>query len=208
MPDPTLLLFPEDFAEPHNSPPTAPAPAVPAFSEADIAAARAAGHEAGERAGRSTEAAAQRARATELLALIAARLDTAEDAALAAAEARARALARLLLDALGAAFPALCARCGEAEMRRVIAAVMPALTREADVTLRVPAALIDAARDELAVLKLRRAVPLRIEADAGLAAGDVAIVWGDGHAVRDGAATWRDIAEALAPLGLLSAETA
>ena len=49
----------------------------------------------------------------------------AEAAAASIAEQSAEAIARLLLDSLAAAFPALCARYGEAEVRAIVRAVLP-----------------------------------------------------------------------------------
>ena len=201
-----LLLYPEDFADPR--PRAAPLPVlvqasvVPGFTAEDVEAARAEGYLSGETAGRAAEAAGQRARLAEALARLAERLDAAEESSVAAVESRAQALGRVLVDALTAALPSLAAQCGVAEMRRVIAMIMPALSREASVTLHVPPDLLEAAHAELDALRLRRAVPPVVVADAQLPPGDIEITWTDGRAVRDGAAIWRNVIAALAPLGL------
>ena len=57
-------------------------------------------------------------------------------AAAARAEQSAEAIARLLFDSLAATFPALCARYGDAEVRAVVRAVLPALTQEQAITVR------------------------------------------------------------------------
>jgi len=206
MPSANLLLYPEDFAEPRRRAPPAPAPVAPGFSAADVAAARAAGRQEGEQAGRRAAITEEQTRSAALRARIADGLDGAQDAAAAAVEAAAFSLARLLFDALGTAFPTLSARCGEAEMRRVIAAILPALSREAAVTLHVAPSQCAVAAAELAALSLRRAEPPRVVADAAMADGDIEILWDGGRAVRDAASLWRDIAAALAPLGLLAAD--
>ena len=197
-----LLLYPEDFADPAPRPAPPPAPAEPVFTAADVAAARAEGFASGAAAGRTEAALQQQARVAEALGRVAERLDAAADAAMAAAEAHAQALAQVLVDALRAAFPTLSAQHGAAEMRRVIAAILPALARETAVTLHVPPALEAAARSALQALALRRATPPRIVPDARLQPGDIEIAWDDGRAVRDGAAVWRDVLAALAPLRL------
>lgn len=202
MPDTFLVLYPEDFAEPKPRAAPPPAAVEPGFSAADIAAARAEGYASGEAAGRAAAAADRHTHLAEALARLAERLAAAEDAATAAVEMRALALAQVMRDALAAAFPSLTRLHGAAEMRGVIAAVMPALSREASVTMHVPPDLLEAARAALDGLNLRRAAPPRIVADDRLRPGDIEIAWDDGRAVRDGAAIWREVVAALAPLGL------
>lgn len=198
-----LLVFPEDFARPAPESPAPAEPVVPAFTEADLAAAHATGHKAGEQAGRAAAAEEQRARVAELLAVIAERLDGARDAAVQAADSCAEALARLLLDALGTAFPVLRARHGEAELRRMVATIAPTVMRETQVTLHVHPTLAAAAADELAALPLHRGAAPRVETSEEIAVGDAVILWGDGRAVRDSTTAWQEIAEVLRPLGLL-----
>ncbi len=198
-----MLLFPEDFAQARQQPPQQPEPPPPGFTPEDVAVARDAGFAAGERAGRDAAAAELRVRTAETLAVIATRLDGVHEAATEAAEASAAALAQLLLDALGAAFPTLRARHGEAELRRVIAAIAPALTREKQVVLRVHPSLAGAAAEVLATLPPHTGAPPRIEACERIALGDAVVLWDGGSAVRDSAAAWREVAEALRPLGLL-----
>ena len=199
-----LLLFPEDFASERPAlPAPPPAPPTPGVTPDDVEAARDAGYAAGERAGRDAVGAELRARIAEMLALIAARLETTHAAAAHAAQASAAALAHMLFDALGAAFPTLRARHGEAELRRVIATVAPALTRESHAVLRVHPSLAEAAARELATLPAHAGAPPRIEPCERIEPGDAVILWDGGSAVRDSAAAWREVAEALRPLGLL-----
>lgn len=204
-PDAALLLFPYDFAAP--APPPAPpaTPAAPVFTEADLAAARDAGHAAGEAAARAAAAAARQDEATALLATIAARLDGAADAARQAVDGCATSLARALFAALGAAFPALRAAQGEAELRRVIAAVAPPLHRTATFSVAVHPALAGAAAAALGPLTAARAPVPEIVADPAVAPGDVRISWPDGSAARDSEAAWQEIAAVLQPAGLLAA---
>ena len=200
----SLLLFPEDFAAERPAPPRPPPePPAPVVTLDDVGAAREAGYTAGERAGRDAADADLRARIAGTLALIAARLDATHAQAEQAAQASAAALAHLLFDALSAAFPTLRARYGEAELRRVIATVAPALTRESRVILRVHPSLAEAAARELATLPAHAGAPPHIESCERIEPGDAVILWDGGCAVRDSAAAWREIAEALRPLGLL-----
>jgi len=199
-----LLLCPEDFAEPRPSPRAQAAPETPGFTREDVEEARRAGRQEGERAARLTAEAADRARIAALLARIAERLDGAAETAAATAELQAAALVRLLLDALGTAFPTLRERCGEAEMRRLIAAVVPSLAGDGSVTLHIAPAQCEAAETQLAALRLRRAAPPQVIGDAAVAPGDVDIRWEGGRAVRDAAALWCDV---LSALGLPPAET-
>lgn len=197
MPSAELLLYPEDFAEARPRPPASPVPVEPTFSAEEVAAARAAGRAEGERDGHRVATDALPTRVADLLDRIADRLDTARDVAATEAEIRAVPLAGLLRDALAAAFPAMQARFGEAEIRRMITAILPALARETQVTIHVAPSLDAAVQDALAALPLRRAVPPRVVADAALAEGDIEILWDGGRALRDAAALWREIDAAL-----------
>ena len=67
---------------------------------------------------------------------IAAQFADARDAAATLAEQTADAIARLLLDSLAAAFPVLCASCGEVEVQAIVRSVLPALNQEQAVTVR------------------------------------------------------------------------
>jgi flagellar biosynthesis/type III secretory pathway protein FliH len=204
--DAALLLFPHDFAAPPAPLPAAPAaPAAPLFTEADLAAARDAGHAAGEAAARAAAAAARQDEATALLSTIAARLDGIADAATQAVDGCATSLARALFAALGAAFPALRATHGEAELRRVIAAVAPPLHRAAAFSVTVHPALAGAAAAALGPLTDARAPAPEIVPDPAVALGDVRISWPDGSAVRDAEAVWQEIVAVLQPAGLLAA---
>ena len=198
-----MMLFREDFAAPRRTvPPPEPVPAP--ITQADLAASYSAGHAAGEQAGRDAASCDLGTRVAETLALIATRLDAMHTAAAHAAEEGAAAVARLLLDALGAAMPTLQARFGEAELRRFFAAVVPALTRESGVILRVHPALAAAAAQQLAALPRHGDTAPRIETCDQIALGDAIVEWDGGCAVRDSAQAWRDVAEVLQPLGLLS----
>lgn len=204
MRDTAAILFPEDFAS--TRPIRASVePPPPGFTADDVAAAREAGFAAGERAGREAEAAATRARVADTLGSIADKLDAVHEAASQSAEASAMALAHLLFDAIGLAFPTLRARHGEAELRRVVAAVVPALNRESNVVLRVHPALAVATAQAIAAVQCRAGAAPRIEPCEQVEVGDAVILWDGGKAVRDSTAAWREVAGALRSLGLPAA---
>ncbi len=209
------ILFAEDFDAPpgitvlddppEETPSPPPPPPPPAITEADIAAARADAYAEGHRTGLA-QAAADRAEVTrQMLSTIATRLDGARTEAARIAEEQADALARLLLGTLAIVLPASCARHGAAEVAALTRAVLPALAREPRVTIRVSPHVARAVEQELARLdpELHGRVAL-VPTDA-VAPGDARITWQDGAAVRDAAALWREVAEALAPLDLLPA---
>ena len=202
-----LRLFPDNFDPPAVSVPVPPEPVAPVFGEAELAEARTAGFAAGEAAGHTAAATALDARVAATLDTIAARFADAEAAAAAAVDGAALALAGLLLDALGAGFPALGARHGAAELQRIIAAIVPTLARAASVTISVHPAHAAAAAAALAALPPRPAPPPRIAACADVAPGDAVICWGDGRAVRNTAAAWHAVAAVLQPLGLSAGTT-
>ncbi len=206
------ILFAEDFDAPpgvtvlddppEESEPSAPPPA-PAITDADLIAARAEAYAEGHRNGLA-QAAADRAEVSrQMLATIAERLRGAGAEVARAADEQADAVARLLLGTLATMLPALCARHGAAEVAALTRAVLPALVREPRVTIRVSPHVAAAVEQELARLdpELHGRVAL-VPTDA-VAPGDARIAWQDGAAVRDAAALWRDVAEALAPFDLL-----
>jgi flagellar assembly protein FliH len=208
------ILFAEDFDAPpgitvlddlpDEPPPPPPPPPPPAFTEADLTQARESAYAEGHRNGLA-QAATDRAEVTrQMLDVIAGRLDGAGTAAAKVAEESAEVVARLLLGTLATMLPALCARHGAGEVAALTRAVLPALAREPRVTIRLSPHVVHAVEQELAGLdpELHGRVSL-VPTDA-VAPGDARITWQDGAAVRDADALWRTVAEALAPLDLLT----
>lgn len=198
---PPGALFTEDF----DVPEVAPGPMVvePALSADDLIAAREAawndGHAAGLRDAEASDAATTR----QTITAIAEQLIAERDAAAARAEQSAEAIARLLLDSLAAAFPALCARHGDAEVRAIIRAVLPALSQEPAVTVRAHPRTARSVAQEITRLDPDLTAHVEtIECDA-MPPGDVRISWRSGAATRDAAALWQQVAAVLAPAGLL-----
>ena len=125
-------LFGEDF----DLPDAAPEPEViePVFSASEVADARETAWREGNAAGLSEATHHDIAATRRAVEAIAASVAAECQAAAVRAEQTAEAIAGLLLDSLAATFPALCARYGDAEVRAVLRAVLPALTREEAIT--------------------------------------------------------------------------
>jgi flagellar biosynthesis/type III secretory pathway protein FliH len=208
-------LFVEDFDEPAIgepeviSPDADPAePPEPMFTEQELEAARHSGHAEGLAAGRIQAEQAREAATLACLDGIAAGLRASRQDAVAAAEAAIEDAARLMLTMLAAALPAFCARHGEAEVRAVVATLLPRLTQEPAVTIRVSPLHAEALRADLARLDAEEFGHVRLVPTDAIAPGDVRLTWAYGDATRNAAALARDIADALAPLGLLMPDPA
>jgi len=199
------LLFAEDF----DMSPAAHEPEIaePVFSDADMSAAREAAWHEGHAAGLRQAADSQSAAISQAVSAIAEQLTANRDVALAMAEESAGAIARLLMESLATMFPVLSARHGDAEIRAVVHAVLPALMQEPAITVRVNPCAAVGVEQEIA-LHPGLAARIRIDDCNKIAPGDVRIVWSNGSAARDTAALWRDVAAVLAPAGLLGADTA
>lgn len=198
------LLFAEDFDQPPQ-PDNPPEPEViePTFSATELEAVRTEAWQA-SRAETLTEAAnADHAVVRQTVAAIQVQLATAREVATQIATQSAEAVARLLLDGLALTLPALCARYGDDEVAAVVAAVLPALTQEPAITVRVNPLHAPAVTRDIERLDPDLAARTRIVAVETMAPGDVRVVWRNGSASRDTAALWNEVAEALAAVGLL-----
>lgn len=183
--------------------PAEPEVIAPVFTAADVEAARDAGWSEGRDAGLTEAEAAGAAIAREAIAAIGAQLGNAAEVAARIAEQAAEEIARLLLDALMTLLPALCARHAETEVREVIRAVLPPLTREPSITVRINPLIATAAEDEIGRLDPELAERVRLVPTETMAAGDIRVAWNDGMAVRDTRAAWDEVAAVLSGLGLL-----
>lgn len=202
-------LFAEDFDLPRQRDGThEPGVIAPCFSAADIAAARAEAWAEGHEAGTAEANAATTAATRALLETIAATLQAARAELTEVAERSAEAIARLLLDSLAATFPALCVRHGEGELRALIRTILPALSREPAVTIRVNPAHTPALMRELDRLDPELVERVQLIPVEAIPLGDARASWRDGAAQRDAAGLWGQVRAVLEPAGLLSHETA
>lgn len=219
---PTILFFEELDDEAEAPPPAtaAPASAAPATDlpkaaakaeermpgEAELARARAEGFAHGNAVGLASATAAAEQATAAVLAVLAAELATAVAVADAVAaqtrEAAAATLARLLLATLARMLPSLCARHGADEAAALARAILPGLGNDMRATIRVNPQALPALEALLAAVEPQLRARLTLAGSEALAAGDLRVEWQDGAAVRDTAAIWAAIGEALAPLGL------
>ncbi len=205
------MLFAEEF-DPLPGVTIIEAPAepeiiAPVFTVEDVEAARDAGWSDGREAGLAEAEAASAVIGREALAAIAAQLGAASQVAAALAEQAAEEIARLLLDTLATLLPALCARHGEAEVRAVIGAVLPPLTQEPSITVRISPLIAASVEQEIARLDPDLAERVRLVPTEAMAAGDIRVAWRDGTAVRDTRAAWEQVAAVLSDAGLLINDT-
>jgi flagellar biosynthesis/type III secretory pathway protein FliH len=97
---------------------------------------------------------------------------------------------------------------GDAEVRAIVRAVLPALTQELAITVRANPRTARALSQEIARLDRDLAAHVQaIDCDA-MSPGDVRVAWHNGTATRDAAALWQQVAAVLAPAGLLRADAA
>jgi flagellar assembly protein FliH len=199
-------LFAEDF----DRPPAAAeaAPAEPVYTAGELAAAREVAWQEGREAGLGEAAASDAAALAAAMTAIGEQLAATREAASAEAEGAADGIARLLLDALAASFPVLCARYGDAEVRAIVRSVLPALFQEPAITVRAHPRTAAAIAQELARLDPDIAARVHMTDCDAMPPGDVRIVWRSGTATRDAAALWQQVAAVLAPAGLLRADAA
>jgi flagellar biosynthesis/type III secretory pathway protein FliH len=197
-------LFAEDF----DLPETGPAPEViePVFSAAELAAAREMGWREGHEAGLLAAAAGDAASTRATMAQIATQLCAEFEAASTRAEQQAESIARLLLASLAATFPTLSARYGDEEARAIVRSVLPALTQEPAITIRAHSDTTAAISREICQLDPDLRARVETVASEAMPPGDVRITWRNGSAVRSVDALWQQVADVLAPAGLLRAD--
>jgi flagellar biosynthesis/type III secretory pathway protein FliH len=199
-------LFAEDF----DLPETTPEPEVvdPMFSACELAAAREAARRDGYADGLQKAAENDTAATRRAMAAIAEQLAAERDVAVIRADQSAEAIARLLLDSLAAAFPAICAQYGDAEVRAIVRVVLPGLRQEQAITVRAHPCTAAAVAQEIARLDPDLAAHVQTVACETMPPGDVRIAWRSGSAKRDAAELWREVASVLMPAGLMMAHAA
>lgn len=202
------ILYAEDFDDPELPPAgelppmPEPEPAPPSFTLADLEAAqRIARTEAVQAARAEWERSALHDR-TQSLAAIASAVTGTQQEARALADAVADGTARTMLSMLAGLLPDLCAQHGGAEVRALLRNLLPTLTQQPRITVRIAPSVLDGVREDLALLDEELVAAIELTA-APLAPGDTRVTWTDGSLVRDQAAIRLAITAALTELGLL-----
>jgi flagellar assembly protein FliH len=199
-------LFAEDFDLPEAA--AKPKVVEPVFSVSELTAAREAAWREGHAAGLQEAAAADAAATKRSVAQIAAQLRAEVDVAREAAEQHAEMIAQLLLGSLAATLPALSARYGDAEVRAIVRTVLPQLCQEPAITIRAHPVMAAAVEQGIGELDPELKARVQTVACDDMAPGDARIAWRNGSVVRDTAALWRQVANILAPAGLLRMDEA
>jgi flagellar assembly protein FliH len=198
-------LFNEDFDHPPPAePPPEPEIIEPAYSVAEIEAARAEAWRDGHDTAVADALASDSAAAVEALRLIAAQLAEARHEITSIGEAAADSLARMTMAALAAALPAMCAAHGDVELKAIIRTLLPALHQEPKVVIRVEPGMALSLEQEIDRLDPDLLPHVQIIPTETVASGDIRVAWRGGGAVRDSAALWRQIEDILMPAGLLA----
>jgi len=174
-----------------------PAPAT--YDAAALAAARHAGMEDGRAAGLAAAAASHEAAALAALALIAETMRTSQRDAATVADQAAEALARALVAALRAVMPDLVARSALHEVSAMLAAILPGLSRQADVLVEVPPALVEGIATALARLAPDQHEQIKVKPVDHLAPGEARVRWLSGQARRQPALVWDSVMAMLEP---------
>jgi flagellar assembly protein FliH len=194
----TVLLFGEDFDRGE----AAPDPEViePTFSIGELTEARETAWQDGHAAGLQEAATQTASSIRQAIEHVAIQLSEGRDAAVALAEHHAETIAHLLLDSLAAAFPALCKRHGDDEVRAIIRIVMPGLMQEPAITVRAHPRTVAAVAQEIGSADPDLTARVQtIECDA-MTPGNVRVTWHNGAAIRDAAELWNEVAEAMLPI--------
>jgi flagellar biosynthesis/type III secretory pathway protein FliH len=198
-------IFAEDFDRPRPAnPPPDPTPPEPVYSAAELQEARAQALRDGHAAGLAEADGVTGSLARHALLTIAERLDNARDEANTIAEDAAEAVARLVMDAFATAFPALCARHAEGELRAIVRSVLPRLQEEPAIVVRASPHVAQALSEEIAAVDPDLIDRVKVVPTDSIPMGDIRIAWRAGNARRDTAGLWAEIENVLAPAGLLS----
>ena len=84
--------------------------------------------------------------------------------------------------------------------------ILPALHREAKITIRINPHAAAAITEELHAMEADMAAHVRLVPTDAMAPGDARVTWENGAATRDAASLWTQIENILAPAGLLNTE--
>jgi len=196
------ILYAEDFDDPDLPPLAESAPAPPSFTSDDLDAAQQIARADAVQAARAEwEASALRDRTRSLVAIAAAVADARQEARV-LAETVADGAARTILSMVAGVLPDLCTQHGGAEVRALLRHLLPTLSQQPRINVRVGQAVLDGVREDLALLDEDLVAAIALTA-APLAPGDARVTWTDGSLVRDQAAIRLAVTAALTELGLL-----
>jgi len=202
------VLYIEDFDDPPGnalaSLPNAQGILMPSFSAEDLEAARQQAYAEGCRDGQQA-AAVERAHAVRLLLeSLAQSLTQAREAFVAEANHVAESLAKALLASMCGSLPEFCRYHAEPEMRSLVKRILPGLTREPRLEIRVHPDLVEAVRDELSHLEQDLPSMLTVVADPKMDHTDLRAIWSNGYMLRSSKLIWRQLREQLTELNLLA----
>ena len=205
------VLYAEDFddegetsvAERPGSPPE-PEIIDPVFTAAELDLARAEARQAGRVEAEHGLTASR----TQMLGLLAAGVANTRAEAHEAAQAVAEDVARCMLSAMAACLPSLCERHGANELRALMRALLPALSDEPRITVRINPHMLGSIQAEIALLDPEIAERVHLLPTDAIPPGDARVTWAEGSAVRDTARARAAFEDGLATLGLLQREHA
>jgi hypothetical protein len=192
------VLYMEDFDEKPSGEAGAeelPVIIAPAYTVEDVESAR----EEGRLSALEDHAAIQASLNQAALAAIADALAKSRQDAVAVAARQAQEIADTLLALLASCLPAASQRLAASEVAGLLDVLLPPLSREPGVELRVHPDVLPFIRETLAGMR-----DVSVHGDASLAASDLALSWRDGEARRDWRALWRGISASLPPFALPS----
>lgn len=197
------VLYAEDFDDPGILPDAPVVPLAPSFSLADLEAAQADACRSAVSAARSEwEASASNLRASSL-DRVAASVAAAQEGARLSVEEAAIETAKAMLSLLTGLLPHLCRLHGDVEVRALLRVLLPQLTQQPRIVVRVHPAVLDGVREDLRRLDSEIAAVVSVSALETLARGDARVGWTNGELRRDGDAIAGALRAGLAELGLL-----
>lgn len=197
------ILFAEDLDDPA---PPAPAmmleapPPEPVFTQGDIDAARQEGHDAGWAAATAAAREAEAGRVVTALESIAAALRSAQETAAGFADTLAMMIARDMFGTLRTVLPRLCDRYGEADVISLARRILPTLTYEPEIRVRVHPDLAAAIGEEIDRLDPELIPRITLIPTPQMGRGDLRVIWKDAQMVRNTRELCEEIETALAPV--------
>ncbi len=202
---PTGVLYAEDFDAPEptadaaKAPPTEPIVVEPTFSLADLRRAAERAQEEGRTIARHEAELAANARRTEALSAIAAALQQTWNDLQAAAQRSASATADTVLAAVASLLPAFAKSQARNEIATLLRLLLPSMSHEPGLTIRVHPTLVDGLRHDLATLLNDGQTDVTWVGLDGMEPGDVAVRWNGGAMVRDTTALCAQITALVMP---------